>query len=240
MLMLEVTYALRNGFSIYYIKYNFNAEVYIPIVTGISMVSGMAGGLCTPFITQKLGKRATALFGIGINALGFMSIFALSYSSLPTLLVINTIMGLAEGAANISLASMVADCVEYGEWKTGKRSEGMIFSSNIFKTKLASAIGGALCGYVLAFVGYKANVAQTVETLKGIHLMYSIVPGIIAILSIISLLSTPLGNVISVLAVILAIFCTSASLSIVTLLDTIVKSFLISPCPCPLPEPFFL
>ncbi len=85
------------------------------------MVSGMAGGLCTPFITQKLGKRATALFGIGINALGFMSIFALSYSSLPTLLVINTIMGLAEGAANISLASMVADCVEYGEWKTGKR-----------------------------------------------------------------------------------------------------------------------
>ena len=70
---------------------------------------------------------------------------------------------------------------------TGKRSEGMIFSSNIFKTKLASAIGGALCGYVLAFVGYKANVAQTVETLKGIHLMYSIVPGIIAILSIISL-----------------------------------------------------
>ena len=39
MLMLEVTYALRNGFSIYYIKYNFNAEVYIPIVTGISMVS---------------------------------------------------------------------------------------------------------------------------------------------------------------------------------------------------------
>ena len=140
MLMLEVTYALRNGFSIYYIKYNFNAEVYIPIVTGISMVSGMAGGLCTPFITQKLGKRATALFGIGINALGFMSIFALSYSSLPTLLVINTIMGLAEGAANISLASMVADCVEYGEWKTGKRSEGMIFSSNIFKTKLASAI----------------------------------------------------------------------------------------------------
>ena len=44
-----------------------------------------------------------------------MSIFALSYSSLPTLLVINTIMGLAEGASNISLASMVADCVEYGE-----------------------------------------------------------------------------------------------------------------------------
>ncbi|MDU4884190.1 MFS transporter [uncultured Clostridium sp.] len=187
MLMLEITYALRNGFSIYYIKYNFNAESYIPVVTGISIVSGMIGGICTPNITKKLGKRKTALIGIGINGLGFLSIFLLKYSNLTLMLAINTIMGIAEGAANISLASMVADCVEYGEWKTGKRSEGMIFSSNIFKTKLASAIGGALCGYVLAFVGYKANSVQTISTLNGMHVMYSLIPGIIAIFSIISL-----------------------------------------------------
>ncbi|WP_303188549.1 MFS transporter [uncultured Clostridium sp.] len=187
MLMLEITYALRNGFSIYYIKYNFNAELYIPLVTGISITTGMLGGICTPSITKILGKRKTALFGIAINAIGFLSIFLLKYSSLKMMLVINAFMGLAEGAANISLASMVADCVEYGEWKTGKRSEGMIFSSNIFKTKLASAIGGALCGYALAFFGYEANVAQTVNTLNGIHIMYSIIPGIIAVCSIISL-----------------------------------------------------
>ena len=187
MLMLEITYALRNGFSIYYIKYNFNAELYIPVVTGISIVSGMIGGICTPNVTKKLGKRKTALIGIGINALGFLLIFLLKYSNLTLMLAINTMMGIAEGAANISLASMVADCVEYGEWKTGKRSEGMIFSSNIFKTKLASAIGGALCGYVLAFVGYKANAVQTISTLNGMHVMYSLIPGIIAIFSIISL-----------------------------------------------------
>lgn len=187
MLMLEVTYGLRNGFSIYYIKYNFDAEVFIPVITGISMVSGMLGGLCTPSISKRLGKRKTALLGIGINAIGFISIFILKYSNLPMLLVINAVMGLAEGAANISLASMVADCVEYGQWKTGKRSEGMIFSSNIFKTKLASALAGAACGYVLAFVGYEANAAQTTSTLNGIHIMYSIVPAIIAVCSIISL-----------------------------------------------------
>lgn len=187
MLMLEITYALRNGFAIYYIKYNFNATAFIPVVTGISMVSGMIGGLAAPTLTKKLGKRNVALIGLGINAIGFVLIFLLSYSNLLMLLIINTIMGLAEGAGNISLASMVADCVEYGEWKTGKRSEGMVFSSNIFKTKLASAIGGALCGYVLAFVGYKANEVQTVKALTGIHWMYSIIPGIIAMCSILYL-----------------------------------------------------
>ena len=40
-----------------------------------------------------------------------------------------------DGAGYITLTSMVADCVEYGEWQTGKRSEGMIFSLNIFKSK---------------------------------------------------------------------------------------------------------
>ena len=45
----------------------------------------------------------------------------------------------------------------------------------------------ALCGYALAFFGYEANVAQTVNTLNGIHIMYSIIPGIIAVCSIISL-----------------------------------------------------
>ena len=53
MLMLEITYALRNGFSIYYIKYNFNAEVYIPLVTGISMISGMVGGIMYSLYNQK-------------------------------------------------------------------------------------------------------------------------------------------------------------------------------------------
>ena len=45
---------------------------------------------------------------------------------------INFISGIFDGAGYITLTSMVADCVEYGEWQTSKRSEGMIFSLNIF------------------------------------------------------------------------------------------------------------
>lgn len=83
----------------------------------------------------------------------------------------------------ITLTSMVADCVEYGEWKTGKRSEGMIFSLNIFKSKIASAIGGSLCGYILAYIGYTANESQSTFTLNGIHLIQTLVPCAIVIIS---------------------------------------------------------
>lgn len=45
---------------------------------------------------------------------------------------INFISGIFDGAGYITLTSMVADCVEYGEWQTGKRSEGMIFSLKLY------------------------------------------------------------------------------------------------------------
>ena len=89
--MLEITYGLRNGFSIYYIKYNFNAEVFIPVVTGISMVSGMLGGLCTPVITKRIGKRATALAGIGVTN-GIPEAFISALISIPVILGVRKIL----------------------------------------------------------------------------------------------------------------------------------------------------
>jgi len=85
--------------------------------------------------------------------------------------------------ANISLMSMLIDTVEYGEWKTGQRMEGVIFAANTFRAKLAMAIGGAFGAYGLAWVKYVPNIAQTTETVNGIHLLFSLVPGILSLLA---------------------------------------------------------
>ena len=151
----------------------------IPVVTSIGLVASILGGLVSPFLSKKLGKRNTALLGLLVSATGSLLIFLLSYSSLYAMIGINFISGIFDGAGYITLTSMVADCVEYGEWQTGKRSEGMIFSLNIFKSKISSAIGGSLCGYILAYIGYKANVTQSTFTLNGIHVIQTLIPCII-------------------------------------------------------------
>ena len=183
MLVLELSGSIKNTISIYYIKYNFNAEMMIPVVTSVTLVASILGGLISPYLTKKLGKRNTALLGLLVTALGAFLIFSLSYSSLYAMIAINFICGIFDGAGYITLTSMVADCVEYGEWQTGKRSEGMIFSLNIFKSKIASAIGGSLCGYILAYIGYTANESQSTFTLNGIHLIQTLVPCAIVIIS---------------------------------------------------------
>ena len=183
MLVLELSGSIKNTISIYYIKYKFNAEMMIPVVTSVTLVASILGGLISPYLTKKLGKRNTALLGLLVTALGAFLIFSLSYSSLYAMIAINFICGIFDGAGYITLTSMVADCVEYGEWQTGKRSEGMIFSLNIFKSKISNAIGGALCGYILAYIGYNANSAQSAFTLNGIHIMQTLIPCIIIMVS---------------------------------------------------------
>nr|QQZ50188.1 MFS transporter [Phenylobacterium glaciei]QQZ50214.1 MFS transporter [Phenylobacterium glaciei] len=57
----------------------------------------------------------------------------------------------------VLLSSMIADVVEDSEVKTGRRSEGLLFSAdNLFK-KIVSGMGVLISGSLLAFVNFPTN-----------------------------------------------------------------------------------
>ncbi len=70
MLVLELSGSIKNTISIYYVKYNFNAEMMIPVVSSVGMGASILGGIMSPFLTKKLGKRNTALLGLLAGAAG--------------------------------------------------------------------------------------------------------------------------------------------------------------------------
>ena len=74
------------------------------------------------------------------------------------------------------LWAKMADTVDYGQWKTGVRTTGMVYSSIIFFIKLGLAIGGAAAGWLLAGYGYQADVTQSETAQHGILLSFSIYP----------------------------------------------------------------
>ena len=74
------------------------------------------------------------------------------------------------------LWAKMADTVDYGQWKTGVRTTGMVYSSIIFFIKLGLAIGGAAAGWLLAGYGYQADVSQTEAAKQGILISFSIYP----------------------------------------------------------------
>ena len=78
---------------------------------------------------------------------------------------------------------MLADVVDYGEYKTGRRSESVIFSVQTMLVKFAGAAGGFIVGVGLSVVGYVPNVEQTADTIMGLHFMMVGLPAILMAVS---------------------------------------------------------
>ena len=75
------------------------------------------------------------------------------------------------------LFAMFADTADHGEWRTGRRTTGLVFASSLFGLKVGLAIGGLLLGSVLFLFGYQANVQQSAAAIMGILLAISFLPG---------------------------------------------------------------
>lgn len=91
----------------------------------------------------------TAAYLIGFEGKNFLiGILIISICSIPS------------GAAGIAQTSLFCDSVDYMEWKTGKRTEGVTFATQTFFTKISSGLTQGLATFALSILGYKA-VADT-------------------------------------------------------------------------------
>ena len=86
------------------------------------------------------------------------------------------------------LWSMLADAADYSDWKNGRRATGLVYSASTFSQKAGFSLGGAISMAILSLFGYVAETQQTTSALLGIRLSLSVIPAIIAIVSVIALL----------------------------------------------------
>lgn len=77
---------------------------------------------------------------------------------------------------------MMADVADYGEWKQGKRMDGVIFSTFLAVLKLGMAISGAIVGWTLGLSGYVANAPeQTTTAMYCIIALFTVVRHLVAL-----------------------------------------------------------
>ena len=89
---------------------------------------------------------------------------------------------------------MYTDAADYSEWKNNRRATGLLMAASLFALKLGLTIGGAFVGYILAYYGFVANEAQSVETTNGIVLLMSFFPAVFGIIGALMMLFYPLTN----------------------------------------------
>jgi GPH family glycoside/pentoside/hexuronide:cation symporter len=125
------------------------------------------------FIEKFFGKKFGFALCIGASGLLSASFFLIPESNIPLLLGVHILKNLAFGPTAALIWAMYTDAADYGEWKNGRRSTGLVMSACTMAQKLGYTLGGVLSMNILAYIGYQANAVQSSQALLGIKGMVS-------------------------------------------------------------------
>jgi len=181
-LLLLTGMVLRSTLSIYYVKYYLGR---VDLVTAFVTV-GMIGNILGCAAAQPLAKRVCkvkAYIALQLIAASLcLGGYFISGEQIVLAFVGNFLWCFFLQMATPLLWAKMADTVDYGQWKTGVRITGMVYSAIVFFIKMGLAIGGAMAGWLLAYYGYQADAEQSEATLQGILLSFTVFPAITSIL----------------------------------------------------------
>ncbi len=116
-----------------------------------------------PNFIYKYGKWKLMVTGAVLMVVGSL-IVGLGGANIPLVITGLVIKGIGMGPIMSGIFAMTADVVDYGEWKTGIRSEGLVNSCTSFGMKVGIGVGSALGTWIIALGGYDGLAAEQTQT----------------------------------------------------------------------------
>jgi melibiose permease len=186
-LSFNVATQLVGGFAIYYFSYAIGKPELFPMFALVSGAAEMMGVFLFPWLCRYLPRGMTWYIASSI-AMACSLVLLIGSVLAPTSGVLVAVAGAAlkfgGGVANGLGTVMLADVVDYGHFKTGKRSESILFSVQTMLVKFAGALSGFLIGAGLSVIGYIPNEEQSDLTVMGLRVMMIALPAGFLMISI--------------------------------------------------------
>lgn len=176
--------AMRGSIVLYYFKYYLGREDLFGAFNVTGLATTIVGILFSRSFATRWGKKNVFIFGLGGTAFVYLGFFFLPFHSVVGAFILQGLSQLVYGLTVPLLWTMMADVADYAEWKTGRRTTGVVFSALVFGLKAGLGLGGALGGWILSGFGYVANSGQTSQALLGIRLgvsLFAAVPFLIGV-----------------------------------------------------------
>ncbi|AKJ42222.1 MFS transporter [Pragia fontium] len=184
---IYIAYTVWMAIAIYFIKYVLQDEAFTAKFFAIQTAAYIVGTIFCEKLVSLLGKKVLTLFATAFVAVALIFQYWFVQDNLYLTMACICIYSMGLGMAFVTMWSMIADTVEFAEWKTEVRAEGAIYGFFNFITKIAMAIGGGLAGLLLDYSDYSAD-KITDSALNGINIMMTLVPAAMFILGFIFIL----------------------------------------------------
>lgn len=144
------------------------------------------GVFLMPGAVRRFGKKKVYIGGLLIWVAGDLLNYFFGGGSI-SFVAFSCLAFFGSAFVNSLNWALVSDTVEYGEWRTGVRSEGTVYTGFTFFRKVSQALAGFFPGWMLTQIGYIPNVVQSAGTVEGLRQLIFIYPCVLAVITIIAM-----------------------------------------------------
>jgi sugar (glycoside-pentoside-hexuronide) transporter len=170
MSLFMIGYTTTASFGLYFFKYAYGDEGMYPIfaiVLGVSQITALA---IFPLFSKRFDRKTLFTGAIILISAGYIIFFFAPVTTMIFIGIGGTLIFVGQSFVQLLMLMFLADSVDYGHWKLGKRNDSITFSLQPLINKMGGAIAGGIVSAVIIVSGIKeANTAA--EVTKGGLLM---------------------------------------------------------------------
>jgi GPH family glycoside/pentoside/hexuronide:cation symporter len=195
-LLTWVSVSILEVSLLYFVKYVVRREAQSDVIMASIFITAI---LVLPFwewTSRRWNKRLAYSAGIAFWAVVQIGLILLTPATpLPAILFLCVLAGVGVSAAHVLPWSIIPDAIEWDEWQTGERHEGMFYSLVMLVMKVASSITIPLVLLMLEFTGYVPTaLEQPASALLGIRMVIGPIPALLLCGGIVFALLYPLSR----------------------------------------------
>ena len=149
-------YCTTTGFSMYYMQYVFGDANMYPILAAVCGVAQLAALGVFPIVSKKRTRKELYGFATVLVVIGYIIFF---FAEVSIFVVALAAVAMFVGQAFIQLLMLMflADTIEYGQYKLGKRNDSITFSIQPLINKIGGALSTAVISVTVMLTGIKSG-----------------------------------------------------------------------------------
>jgi glucuronide carrier protein len=188
------------GASAFYAQYVMRDIKWLAPITLVNSGISIVAAPFIPKLVDRYGKKALFQWCGLFTVVGGLALFFTPTGAVAPALIFLGVKGIGAALINTVMFGLEADTVEYGEWRSGQRSEGATYAVFSFTRKITQSIGGALGAAALSVGGYLSatkavpNPIQPESAVLAIRVSMGLIPAAAAIIAMVIFWKYPLTD----------------------------------------------
>lgn len=159
MVLFTVGYVTTTGYAIYYMKYLFGDVNMYAVLAAVCGISQLAALIIFPGVSKHFTRKQLYGISTAVVVVGYL-LFFFAEVSLVLIAVAAVIIFVGQAFIQLLMLLFLADTVEYGQWKLGKRNESVTFSIQPLINKIGGALSTGFISISIILAGIKTDAAS--------------------------------------------------------------------------------